>query len=193
MSATKTLWWVRHAPTHAKTMIGWTDLPADLSDTETLARLNDYLPAGAPVVASDLTRARTTADALSADRPRLPDRPGLRELNFGDWEGRSFAEIEAEDPEHIFAYWDQPGSLRAPGGESWHDLTARIHDEVTTLLTSSGPDLIVVAHMGVIMTQVERAKGLSTKDVFAQKIDNLSVTRLTFADEWAADAVNHKP
>lgn len=193
MSAPKTLWWVRHAPTHAKTMIGWTDLPADLSDTATLARLNDYLPSAAPVVASDLTRARTTADALSDGRPRLPDRPGLRELNFGHWEGRSFAEIEAEDPAHIFAYWDQPGSLRAPGGESWHDLTARIHDEVTALLTRPDPDLIVVAHMGVIMTQVERAKGISTKDVFAQKIDNLSVTRLTFADAWAADTVNHKP
>ncbi len=33
-------WLVRHGPTHAKAMIGWTDLVADLSDVETLARLS---------------------------------------------------------------------------------------------------------------------------------------------------------
>jgi len=32
-----TLWLVRHGPTHAKAMIGWTDLPADLSDAGAIA------------------------------------------------------------------------------------------------------------------------------------------------------------
>lgn len=40
------LWWVRHGPTHAKTFIGWTDRPADLSDTAALARLAAFLPGG---------------------------------------------------------------------------------------------------------------------------------------------------
>ena len=38
------LFLVRHGPTHAKTMVGWSDLPADLSDTAALARLSDHLP-----------------------------------------------------------------------------------------------------------------------------------------------------
>ena len=59
-----TLWWVRHGPTHAKTMVGWTDLPADLSDRAQLDRLRAYLP-DAPVVCSDLLRARQTADAVA--------------------------------------------------------------------------------------------------------------------------------
>ncbi|MCX8953857.1 histidine phosphatase family protein, partial [Ruegeria sp. NA] len=33
---------VRHGPTHAKTMVGWSDLPADLSDTAALRRLHDH-------------------------------------------------------------------------------------------------------------------------------------------------------
>ena len=31
--------WVRHAPTHATGMVGWTDLAADLSDVGALARV----------------------------------------------------------------------------------------------------------------------------------------------------------
>jgi broad specificity phosphatase PhoE len=38
------IWLVRHGPTHAKGMVGWTDLPADLSDGAALARLNAHLP-----------------------------------------------------------------------------------------------------------------------------------------------------
>ena len=51
-------------------MVGWTDLPADLSDLAALTRLNAHLP-DAPVISSDLSRAVTTADALSP-RLRLP-------------------------------------------------------------------------------------------------------------------------
>ena len=40
------LWWVRHGPTHAKAMVGWRDLPADLSDTAALARLARLSAAG---------------------------------------------------------------------------------------------------------------------------------------------------
>ena len=36
---TATIWWVRHGPTHRKEMVGWSDVPADLSDTAALARL----------------------------------------------------------------------------------------------------------------------------------------------------------
>lgn len=53
------LWLIRHGPTHAKGMVGWTDLPADLSDTAQIARLRAALP-DAPVVSSDLLRAVQT-------------------------------------------------------------------------------------------------------------------------------------
>jgi alpha-ribazole phosphatase len=103
------LWLVRHGPTHAKTMVGWTDLPADLSDRAGLARLSAHLPQ-APVVSSDLIRAVSTADALGP-RPRLPHDAGLREIHFGSWEMRSFTEVEAEDPELIRRYWEEPGGV----------------------------------------------------------------------------------
>ncbi|MFT7136552.1 MAG: alpha-ribazole phosphatase, partial [Akkermansiaceae bacterium] len=50
-----TTWhWVRHGPTHEKTLVGWRDVPADLSDHAQIARLNAHLPRDAILVSSDL-------------------------------------------------------------------------------------------------------------------------------------------
>ena len=182
-------WLVRHGPTHAKTMIGWTDLPADLSDRDALRRLDAHLPQ-APVLSSDLSRAIATADALGP-RPRLPHDPALREIHFGQWEARPFAEVEAEDPAPIRAFWDQPGQTRPPGGESWNDLTTRTWAALDRL-QGTAPDLIIVAHFGPILAALQRARGVTATQVFAQKIDNLSVTCLTLAPPGVR-SVNHRP
>lgn len=183
------IWWVRHGPTHAKSMVGWTDLPADLSDGAALARLSAFLP-DAPIVSSDLQRTRKTADALQAERLRLPDRPGLREFHYGEWENQAFDAIDSPD---LRRYFDDPGHQRAPGGESWNDVDARVEQEVQAL-TSGHDALIIVAHMGVILTQWARALGVSPFEALAQKIDPLSVTQITISDQGrVASFANHKP
>lgn len=189
------LWWVRHGPTHEKTMVGWRDVPADLSDHETIARLNAHLPQDALLVSSDLIRATATADALSQGRHRLPHHPGLREVHFGDWDGQTWDAIANTHPELSFAYWDDPGDHRPPNGESWNEAAARISAATDSLLAAHpGRDIIVIAHFGAILTQVQRAMGCAPVDVFAHRIDNLSVTRLDrHATGWDIVAINHRP
>ncbi|MEZ5797983.1 MAG: histidine phosphatase family protein [Paracoccaceae bacterium] len=184
-------WLVRHGPTHAKTMVGWTDLPADLSDTAALTRLSAFLPQGAPVVSSDLSRAVATADTLGP-RPRLPHDPALREMHFGQWEMRSFAEIEAETPDLIRAFWESPGDTRPPGGESWHQLSVRIGAALDRL-EGLAPDIIVVCHFGPIVAALQRAENLSPEAAFAHRIDPLSVTCLRFAPGSDVGPINHRP
>jgi broad specificity phosphatase PhoE len=187
------LFWVRHGPTHARSMVGWSDIPADLSDTAQLARLDAFLPRDALVISSDLGRAVTTADAIAGSRTRLPHDPDLREIHFGDWELKRFDEIE--DQAHARAFWENPGDLRPPGGESWHQVTARVNAAVSRIFCeNSGADIILVAHFGVILTQLQQALGLSAVEVFAHKIDNLSVTELHRRDNgWHAKRFNHHP
>ena len=190
------LFLVRHGPTHAKVMVGWSDLPADLSDTAAISRLSAHLPATARIISSDLIRATATADAIQTSQIRLPHDPNLREINFGTWELRSHADIEAEDPDKIRAYWDAPGDVRPPGGESWHQVCARIDKAIDHLMgTHQGHDLIIVAHFGVILTQLQRALQLDTDATFAHRIDNLSVTELTrhAPDTWSPGLINHLP
>ncbi|MDP5086009.1 MAG: histidine phosphatase family protein [Yoonia sp.] len=186
------LWLVRHGPTHAKSMVGWSDIPADLSDTAALARLRDHLP-DAPVVSSDLQRAVTTADTL-ASALRLPHDPNLREINFGAWELKTFAEIEATDPQTIRAYWETPGHVAPPQGESWNAVRQRVDSAIDHYLAQGYDDLIVVAHFGVILTQVQRALGISAYEAFSHRIENLSVTTLVYGPGgWRADQINHNP
>ena len=186
---------VRHGPTHAKTMVGWSDIPADLSDHAALARLHAHLPRDALVISSDLSRAADTATAIQGTRRRLPHHPDLREIHFGAWEMRAFAEIEAEDPELVFAYWDSPGDVRPPNGESWNAVRARVDAAIDGLIgTHTGADLVIVAHFGAILTQVQRALDLDAQQTFAHRIDNLSVTELAFDGKtWSVGRINHLP
>ena len=188
---------VRHGPTHAKTMVGWSDLPADLSDTAALRRLSAHLPSHAPLISSDLCRAITTADVLALPtRPRLPHDPALRELHFGAWEMQTFAQAEAADPAHIRAFWETPGQIRAPGGEGWDDLTARVRTALARLTAPAQPtdDTILVCHFGAILAAMQCCLGLTAQDVFQHKIDNLSVTELhNTPTGWRLIRVNHIP
>ncbi|MFK7837671.1 MAG: histidine phosphatase family protein [Sulfitobacter sp.] len=192
-----TTWhWVRHGPTHEKTFVGWRDVPADLSDTARIARLHAHLPDEAVLISSDLSRCITTADAISAPaRSRLPHHPDLREMHFGIWDGMHFRDVEARDPVISRAYWETPGDVQAPQGESWNETAARVNRVVDAMNAAhEGAHIICVAHFGVILTQVQRAMAATPVEAMAHKIDNLSVTTLHHdADAWTVEAINHLP
>jgi broad specificity phosphatase PhoE len=185
-------WWVRHGPTNRTEMNGWTDVPADLSDTAALARLSALLPAGAPVISSDLARAVATADAIAAGRPRLPHDRDLREIHFGAWEARRVAEIEAEDGALLRRYLEAPGDVAPPGGETWNTLAARV-DAAVDRLTGMAGDVIAVAHFGPILSQVQRATGSPAAEVFTREIAPLSVTRIVLDRGWRLAGLNRLP
>jgi len=192
-----TVWyWVRHGPTHEKTFVGWRDVPADLSDTAQIARLHTHLPQEALIISSDLIRCIATADVLHGDtRTRLPHDPDLRELNFGVWDGMHFSDVAKRDPILSRDYWEKPGDIKAPSGESWNEAAARVGRAVDAL-NHAHPDahIIAVAHFGVILTQVQRALGVTAYAAMAHKIDNLSVTHMTHdAGTWSVGGINHLP
>ena len=187
------LWLVRHGPTHEKVMTGWRDVPADLSDTAALARLSDHLPPRALLVSSDLIRAVATADAIAAGRDRLPHDPALREIDFGAWDGLHHTEVSARDPVLSRRFWEEPGTLAAPDGESWTAVTRRVGAAIDRIITDHDPaHLIVVAHMGAIMSQIPRATGETAYQAMAHRIDPLGVTDMTrTATGWRIGRINH--
>lgn len=169
-------WWVRHGPTHARGMVGWSDVPADLSDHAALVRLRARLPEEAVIVSSDLRRCVSTAEALGVLDAQIPE---LREMSFGAWELRRHDEISAKTPELARDFWTTPGDVRPPGGESWNDLSARVGAAVDRLAAAHPDgDIVVVAHFGAILTQVQRARAISAHAALAQHIAPLSLTRI---------------
>lgn len=187
--------WVRHGPTHEKSFVGWRDVPADLSDADQIARLDAYLPRKAILISSDLIRSVATADAVAGpDRLRLPHDTDLREFDFGDWDGVHFSKVAETHPDLSRAYWETPGDVTAPNGESWNDAAARVSRAVDRLVRDyPNQDIILVAHFGAILTQVQRARSQSPYQALGQKIDNLSVSTVRFDGEWHAGAINHVP
>ncbi|WP_300036950.1 histidine phosphatase family protein [uncultured Roseobacter sp.] len=192
-----TTWhWVRHGPTHQKSFVGWRDVPADLSDTAQISRLSRHLPDNALIVSSDLVRASATADAVQTERRRrLPHEPDLREMHFGVWDGMHFSDVADRDPDLSRRFWEEPGDIAAPEGESWNQ-TARRVDAVVRRLNAAHPgaQIIAVAHFGVILTQLQRALRVDPYDALAQTIDNLSVTSITWDGEnGKTGVINHLP
>ena len=176
-----TVWhWVRHGPTHARNFVGWRDVPADLSDLPLIDRLRRALPDDAVLISSDLSRARDTAEAIrDAGHMRLADDPHLREMHFGHWDGLHFDDVSARDPDLSLRFWDDPGDVRAPGGESWNDTSTRVAAAVARVSARHpGRQIIAVAHFGVILTQVQRALAVPPRAALTQRIDNFSITTI---------------
>lgn len=189
-------WWVRHGPTHEATFAGWRNVPADLSDIAALTRLNVTLPSEAMLISSDLSRAITTADTLEGrGRRRLPHDANLREFNFGAWEGLRFDAVATRNPELSRAFWEQPGSISAPDGESWNAVTDRVEHAVGKLRQAyPDGDIIAVTHIGVIMSQIGQASPGGAMDALGYKIDTLSITQIEIGpDSRRIVAINHCP
>ena len=98
------------------------------------------------VYSSPRRRALQTAAALAY--PVVPDER-LCELDFGDFEGRAYEEIERDEPA-LFAQWmDAPTTVRFPNGESYADLRTRataVLDEIRRRHAAA----VIVTHGGVI-------------------------------------------
>ena len=184
-----TFWWVRHGPTHETTFTGWRDVPADLSDRDALARLSEFLPEDAVVISSDLQRAQATADVIQGDRRRLPDHPGLREFDFGEWDGLSFDVVGQKWPDLARGYWERPGDVRAPGGESWNEAEKRVEAARQEIQTNGHDNVVAVAHYGAILSQVRVAAKVPAFEVLVHRIDNLSVTCIP--PSGPATLINH--
>jgi alpha-ribazole phosphatase len=99
---------------------------------------------------SDLLRARQSlryaAPDMAADASC--DRR-LRELSFGDWEGRTYEELKDSD---TYRRWlDDPASVAPPGGESLAQFRSRIGSWLSEQsLADNRPPLLVATHGGTI-------------------------------------------
>lgn len=186
------IYWVRHAPTHASSFVGHRDLPADLSDTSQIARLDALLPQNALVVSSDLSRSIETASAIQGTRSRLAHRAGLREFDFGDWDGLNYADVAQKWPDLSRQYWEDPGDVAPPNGESWNSAAARVTADIETVVAQNPrQDIIAVAHFGAILTQVQTAAKITPYRALSHRIDNYSVTEIQVRPTWGVARINH--
>lgn len=98
-------------------------LPRGRDEAEALARRLSGVRIDR-IVSSPMLRALETAQTIATGRPVEVDER-LRELDYGRWEGLTYDEIDAHDPE-LRARWEHdPAATHSPGGESGDDVAAR--------------------------------------------------------------------
>jgi broad specificity phosphatase PhoE len=142
------------------------------------------------VQASPVQRAQETAQALANDRPgsSVEIVPALDELDFGDWSGRAFVELD-DDPH--WATWNESRSTAvAPNGESMAEAQERAWRHVKqTAIASPGQTIAMVSHCEIIRAVVARVLGLSLDHYGRFDIDPASCTRLAVGD-WGAKVLS---
>jgi broad specificity phosphatase PhoE len=109
----------------------------------------DRLEAAGAFVASPLKRARETMELARAAMGLAPKAyrldPVLMELSFGEWEGLTWAEVRARDPNGVKARRADKWRFAPPGGESYAMLAGRLKP----WLASLAGDAFIVSHGGV--------------------------------------------
>ncbi|WP_198545752.1 histidine phosphatase family protein [Actinacidiphila yeochonensis] len=139
------------------------------------------------VVSSPLARCRQTAEPLAAllGLPVAVDE-GLRETDFGAWEGLTFAEARRQDPAALDAWLAAPEAA-PPGGESFAAVATRVAAARDRLLAAyRGRTVVVVSHVTPIKTLVRLALGAPQEALFRFELAPASLSEIAYYADGAA-------
>ncbi len=139
------------------------------------------------VVASDLMRARQTAQAVAqAHGLQLHFDPALRERCYGGFEGLLYAEIERRFPAEFAAWQGRDIDAEVPPGTNQGETFRQFHARVTGAILGwaqahPGKTLALVAHGGVLECAYRAALGLPLHTPRSFTVHNASINRFTVA------------
>lgn len=139
------------------------------------------------IYTSDLSRARLTAEIIAEHHEAarsLDER--LREIHFGIWEGWTFEQIKANDPDS-HARWLADPTYRPEGAETGIQMATRITAFLEYLRESYSEDdtVLLVAHGGTLQVLVSIALGLQPGMRWRFSFKNAAVSKMYLFDDRA--------
>jgi probable phosphoglycerate mutase len=147
------------------------------------------------IYASDLSRAWQTArsiqnaiaEAIQPEPiPPLVLEPRLREMHFGEWQGLTYAEIQACQPAALAAWEADWLNNAPPGGETLTQLVERVQAVYHEILAAH-PDgtVLLVGHGGALQALLCMALGLPPERFWQLQLDNTGLADLRIYPEGA--------
>ncbi len=134
------------------------------------------------VVTSPLLRCRETADVV-ARRLGLDVRvdEGLRETDFGAWEGLTFAEVKERFPDDLAAWLASSKAAPTGGGESFASVARRVALSRDKLIARyPGRTVLLVTHVTPIKTLVRLALGAPPEALFRMELSAASLSAVAY-------------
>jgi alpha-ribazole phosphatase len=136
------------------------------------------------LISSPLQRCATFAEAL-AGRLGLPLSldADLQELHFGEWEGRSAAQLMETDSVGLGRFWADPYAFTPPGGEPVLAFQARVLSAVERIRQAChGQRILMVGHGGVMRLLLAQARGLPREQLLQVQVAHGGLFRLQSDD-----------
>ncbi|MFE9923961.1 bifunctional RNase H/acid phosphatase [Streptomyces sp. NPDC005774] len=134
------------------------------------------------VVASPLARTRETAGIVAARLGlEVSVEEGLRETDFGAWEGLTFAEVRERHPDDLNTWLSSPDAEPTGGGESFADTATRVaatRDKLTAAY--AGRTVLLVTHVTPIKTLIRLALGAPPEALFRMELSAASLSAVAY-------------
>ncbi len=162
---------LRHARIEARyvgRLIGATDLPLDPAGEAQARALAVRLARWTPraCYCSPMQRCRQTASAIVPDLPPQVD-ADLREIDFGEWETRTFAEAAGDNPALVDRWAAFSPDFAFPGGESVGGFLCRVRGAAQRLVDAEARTVLAVTHGGIVRTMLCHLLGLEPRHYVA--------------------------
>lgn len=195
----KKLFLIRHGQTDwnlAHRYQGQGDISLNKTGISQAVRVASYLTAEEidGIFSSDLQRAVATAEKIAQYHQdiELKTLPALREMDFGQWEGLKYQEIEREYPVHLKKWSENPGEITPPGGESLLELQTRVISQVEEICRENqGNNLVLVTHGGVIRTLLTYILNMSVDYYWKIEVVHCAITIVKYYDgEFILSSLN---
>jgi broad specificity phosphatase PhoE len=134
------------------------------------------------IYSSTLIRAQKTTRIINQyhDAP-IYLKPGLMEMNQGNFEGLSFGELMVCEKDFLKRWLSSPASIRMPNGESFTELQARAWNVIEGIL-GKPENALVVSHNFTIASILCKIKNISLSEFRSVCVDTASKTIIRFQD-----------
>jgi len=187
------VWLIRHAEPSAAVRgrcYGSLDVELSAAGRAQAAQLAELLKAEplAAVYSSPRIRAIQTAEAVAAPHGlAISIRPALREIDFGDFEGRTYDEIAASHPDLYRQWMETPTEVRFPRGESFAQVRERVLGVFVPLLTQhENQSIAIVTHGGVVRIILADALGIPPRNIFRVGQRYAALSRIRYLGDHAS-------
>ena len=140
------------------------------------------------VVASPLARTRETAGIVAARLGlEVAIEEGLRETDFGAWEGLTFGEVRERYPDDLDAWLASPDAEPTGGGESFAATGTRIAATRDKLVAAyAGRTVLLVSHVTPIKTFLQLALGAPPESLFRMELSAASLSAVAYYADGGA-------
>ncbi len=135
------------------------------------------------IYCSDLNRAAKTSEIIAQEfkgQVQVYRTEKLREISFGDWEGKKYEEFSREEKEYYQRWLQDPVNCFIPGGESLEDVKKRVMEFIASVLKKKEKNILLVSHGGPIKIMISQVLSMNLSHLSCLAVSPASLSLIQY-------------